>query len=163
MIKNARPVSEKAYKCFTERIRLVVREPQRMIAALDLYLSGNRTTYADGLTEGETITFEMLRFEIDRAIDRSARARQRARARRQSAEMSDKSVNPTKLSLRESIDTLTVPETPEDETADEIKRTFLSSRRMRRAADRIQRHKTNWRKIDKKTGRSLTTGPANGV
>lgn len=147
MIKNARPVSEKAYKCFTERIRLVVRDPERMIAALDLYLSGDKTTYADGLTEGESITFEMLRFEIDNAIDRSARARQRARARRQSAEMSEQSVNPTKPSLCESTDSLTAPETPEYETTDEIIRTFLSSRRMRRATDRKKHTKTKWRKI----------------
>lgn len=82
MIKNVRPISEKAYKSFTERINAVAPEPARMITALDLYLSGDRTNYADALTANEKPAFEMLRFEIDRAIDRSARARQRAHHRR---------------------------------------------------------------------------------
>lgn len=145
MTKIARLVSEKAYKSFTERIRIVSREPERMIAALDLYLTGDRANYADRLTESEKMAFEMLRFEIDRAIDRSARARERARARRQTAGMSEKPVCKADKTVCEDTEYITPPETPEETVA--LIKTLMTSRRIRRANDRQKRPKTKWRKI----------------
>lgn len=145
MIKNARPVSEKAYKCFTERIRLVAREPERMITALDLYLSGHTDTYADALDEYERMTFEMLRFEIDRAIDRSARARERARMRKESAAMTKQPTHRREDIVPEDTEGMTVPGLSDEEET--LIRTIMSSRRLRRASERQKRAKTKWRKI----------------
>ncbi len=77
-VPHFRPVSQKAYDTFVRRIYAVVPKDNRcadMIDALDKYLDGDRETYADALDEHTAITFEMLRFEIDLAIERSARAR----------------------------------------------------------------------------------------
>lgn len=83
-IPHFRPVSQKAYDTFVRRIYAVVPKDNRcadMIDALDMYLDGDRETYAAHLDEHTAITFEMLRFEIDLAIERSARARRPRRRR----------------------------------------------------------------------------------
>ena len=77
-IPHYRPVSQKAYDTFVRYIYAVVPKDNRcadMIDALDKYLDGDRDNYASHLDEHTAITFEMLRFEIDKAIERSARAR----------------------------------------------------------------------------------------
>lgn len=77
-IPHYRPISQKAYDTFVRRIFAVVPKDNRcadMVDALDKYLAGDRDTYASHLDEHTTITFEMLRFEIDKAIERSTRAR----------------------------------------------------------------------------------------
>lgn len=109
-IPHYRPISQKAYDTFVRQIFAVVPKDNRcadMVEALDKYLNGDRDTYASHLDEHTAITFEMLRFEIDKAIERSARAR-RPRRRKIEAEVSfakadcivetpsiEKSVNPT--------------------------------------------------------------------
>ena len=79
-----RPVSAKAYAGFVERINLVFADSDRrasMLIALGKYLDGDRDNYAAGLTAECRVAFEMLRFDIDLAIARSAKARMR-RSRR---------------------------------------------------------------------------------
>ncbi len=78
-------MSQKAYARFVERISLVVTDASKreaMLAALDSYLDGNRDTYDCNLTPDCVMVFGMLRFEIDLAIARSAKARTRVRERR---------------------------------------------------------------------------------
>ena len=80
-----RPVSNKAYMRFVERIHIVVTDSAKrraMLAALDSYLDGNRDTYDSELTPDCVMVFGMLRFEIDLAMARSAKARMRARDRK---------------------------------------------------------------------------------
>ncbi len=87
-IPHFRPVSQNAYDTFVRRIYAVVPMDHRcgaMIEALDKYLAGDRETYAAHLDEHTAMAFEMLRFEIDKAIERSARAR-RPRRRKDVAE-----------------------------------------------------------------------------
>ncbi|MDE6393880.1 MAG: hypothetical protein K2K77_00945 [Duncaniella sp.] len=77
-IPHYRPISQKAYDTFVRQIFAVVPMDNRcadMVEALDKYLAGDRDTYASHLDEHTAITFDMLRFEIDKAIQRSARAR----------------------------------------------------------------------------------------
>lgn len=77
-IPHYRPISQNAYDTFVRYIFAVVPKDNRcadMVDALDKYLDGDRDTYASHLDEHTAITFEMLRFEIDKAIERSARAR----------------------------------------------------------------------------------------
>ena len=70
-----RPVSPKSYARFVERINLVIADEAKrlsMLSALDRYLSGDRATYAEGLTPDCALAFEMLRYDIDLAIIRSS-------------------------------------------------------------------------------------------
>lgn len=83
-IPHFRPVSQNAYDSFVRRIYAAVPKDNRcadMLDALDKYLDGDRETYAAHLDEHTAITFEILRFDIDRAIERSARARRPRRRR----------------------------------------------------------------------------------
>lgn len=79
------PVSKKAYNGFTDRIRQVyVSDASRsalMIDVLDRYLDGDKVA-PDTLDEHMRMAFEFLRHDVDLAIERSRRARERARARR---------------------------------------------------------------------------------
>jgi len=91
-----RPVSQKAYDRFVERISLVITDLHKrdaMFAALDKYLEGDRDTYDCGLTPDCMLAFGMLRFEIDQAMTRSAKARMRARKRRKAV---SEDVNPSR-------------------------------------------------------------------
>lgn len=93
--KEARklPISKKAYECFVERIRSVsakfIGDPAPFIRILDQYLAGEREYLYMSATYEMRIAFEMLRPEIDRAIERSRRARERALARRKNNEPAD--------------------------------------------------------------------------
>lgn len=78
------PVSRKAYDGFVGRIRAILGntfEGDSMIHALDDYLKGDHS-YKWGLDLVCKLAFEFLRQEIDRAIERSRRARERAALRR---------------------------------------------------------------------------------
>lgn len=85
-----RPVSQKAYDRFVKRIYLVVTNKTKreaMLAALDSYLDGNRDTYDRNLTPDCVMVFGMLRFEIELAMIRSAKARTRARRKQTEPEI----------------------------------------------------------------------------
>lgn len=77
-------MSRKAYDGFVGRIRAILGntfEGDSMIHALDDYLKGDHS-YKWGLDLVCKLAFEFLRQEIDRAIERSRRARERAALRR---------------------------------------------------------------------------------
>lgn len=77
-------MSRKAYDGFVGRIRAILGntfEGDSMIHALDDYLKGDHS-YKWGLDMACKLAFEFLRQEIDRAIERSRRARERAALRR---------------------------------------------------------------------------------
>lgn len=81
------PISAKAYATFVERIDVITDDRYDrmfMIEALDKYLAGDRENYNRRLQREFALAFEMLRFDIDAAIERSKRARQRAEQRKQS-------------------------------------------------------------------------------
>lgn len=84
--RSRMPISVKAYNTFIYRINTLfgpTREAARMTEAVDLYLQG---TPFDMLPLHDTpslaMAFNMLRQEIDRAMTRSLKARQRAAARK---------------------------------------------------------------------------------
>lgn len=123
-IPHYRPVSQKAYDTFVRQIFAIVPKDNRcadMIDALDKYLDGDRETYASHLGEHTAITFEMLRFEIDKAIERSVRARRPRRrkiARENTAPKADLiAVTPlVEKSLTPASETIATPVTSVAET-----------------------------------------------
>ncbi len=78
------PISRKAYIRFTDRINRVygpdTSEANAMITVLDRYLAGDHSA-GDTLPATSRTAFAFLRQEIDLAIERSMRARERARQR----------------------------------------------------------------------------------
>ncbi|MCM1051655.1 MAG: hypothetical protein NC349_06810 [Paenibacillus sp.] len=86
MSTNVLPISRKAYSGFIQRIRQVYSfDPDRTEAmenALRLYLD-NDSAYSLAFSEADRHAFEFLRHDIDTAIDRSRRARERARLRKE--------------------------------------------------------------------------------
>lgn len=86
MKKHTLPISRKAYEGFRERIRTVSKafgfDAAVMLTILDQYLDGDKNAGASAPMP-INMAFQMLRFEIDRAITRSARARENARLRRE--------------------------------------------------------------------------------
>ncbi len=156
-----RPVSAKAYAGFVERINLVFADSDRrasMLLALGKYLDGDRNNYAAGLTIECRVAFEMLRFDIDLAIARSAKARMR-RSRRAEAKLEDHRAEP--MAARISRKTVEADETSpamsdracgedcankDGENADE-KSAPVIPRRVRRLAKRATRPKMRWRKL----------------
>lgn len=153
-----RPVSRKAYARFVERITLVFSDVDKinaMLAALDAYLGGNRDTYAGGLTPECALAFEMLRFEIDTAMARSAKARMRARKCRpvELAGVSQVKV-PVGMAVPERHEESPVGsdrayDGSDDGSDDESKGGFTvpMTRRQRRAVRRGLSGKSRWRKI----------------
>ncbi len=151
-----RPVSQKAYARFVERISTVITDSTKrkaMLAALDSYLDGNRETYDRGLPPDCAMTFAMLRFEIDLAISRSAKARSRARRKSTTPELRKTAgVTPLSTDSKHPKTTAKAKVTPrtlatpaeDDET---IEDTPQLPRRIRRAVDRKARAKARWRKI----------------
>lgn len=131
-----RPVSPKSYARFVERINLVIADEAKrlsMLSALDRYLSGDRATYAEGLTPDCALAFEMLRYDIDLAIIRSMRARMRARKRKNVATLEPQPVT-----------------SAEGESTDSDAQQPLiapPSRRQRRALLHSLRTKSRWRKL----------------
>ena len=162
---NNCPVSDNAYFSFAKRIMAVVQGPdcELMLQTLNKYLEGDRLTYADGLDEHLRRTFEMLRFDIDKAIERSARARALAKKRRPTYQKQHKTVskataNEPKKSVKEDVvqkpqlmpvvnsSSVGVPMLPESDTT-ECTPPPISSRRMRRAAAHAVRPRYKWQKI----------------
>ena len=98
---NNLPISKNAYTRFTARIIEVLKSDQKaisiMCAALDRYLSGD-TDAADSLPPTLRMAFCFLQHDIDIAIQRSTRARMRARLRKASSTSSPSanSVTPAK-------------------------------------------------------------------
>lgn len=147
-----RPVSQKAYARFVERITIIVTDADKrkaMLAALDAYLSGNRDTYARGLTPDCVPAFEMLRFEIDLAIARSAKARMRA-AKSKTAEVKQPATSSCDNAATERHEKSPVEDDRADYEIDEEAETgFIApiTRRQRRAFMRGLSAKSRWRKI----------------
>lgn len=146
-----RPVSNKAYMRFVERIHIVVTDSAKrraMLAALDSYLDGNRDTYDRELTPDCVMVFGMLRFEIDLAMARSAKARMRARRSEKPADtrqnLSPKNVktdsNHAAARGENVVDT-------EAEKAESKLSALLKSRRARRIAARMTKPKTRWGRL----------------
>lgn len=78
------PLSRKAYDGFVGRIRAILSttfEGDSMIQALNDYLKGDHS-YRWGLDPACRLAFEFLRQEIDKAMERSRKARERAALRR---------------------------------------------------------------------------------
>lgn len=78
------PLSHKAYDGFVGRIRAILGttfEGDSMIQALNDYLKGDHS-YRWGLDPVCKLAFEFLRQEIDKAMERSRKARERAALRR---------------------------------------------------------------------------------
>ena len=151
-----RPVSNKAYMRFVERIHIVVTDSAKrraMLAALDSYLDGNRDTYDSELTPDCVMVFGMLRFEIDLAISRSAKARSRAQIKSTTPEprkaagatplTTDSKHTKTTAKAKVTPGTQSTP-AKDDKT---IEDTPQLPRRIRRAVDRKARAKARWRKI----------------
>lgn len=86
------PISKKAYVGFTERIRQVfamdTAKAGIMIGVLDRYLDGDIDA-PDTLDDSMRMAFEFLRHDVDLAIERSRRARERARLRREAKAAAD--------------------------------------------------------------------------
>lgn len=145
-----RPVSQKAYAGFIERISLIIHDSSKciaMLAALDRYLEGDRDTYTSGLTLDCVMAFEMLRFDIDLAIARSEKARMRARKSKTSSVNQTPAVTINKDDAERPV----MAESPsvEDADADDEPAAFIPpiSRRQRRALTRYARPKARWRKL----------------
>lgn len=146
-----RPVSNKAYMRFVERICIVVTDRDKcnaMLAALNSYLEGNRDTYDSELTPDCVMVFGMLRFEIDLAIARSAKARMRARRHEKPADtlknVSAKNVKSDGNDMTAKVENAVPTET--DTTGSMPPLSHLFSRRARRAAARRATPKTRWSK-----------------
>ena len=152
-----RPVSHKAYMRFIERIYIVVTDSAKrraMLAALDSYFDGNRDTYDSNLTPDCVMVFGMLRFEIDLAMARSAKARMRGRGSKKSAESRKsipaknvkpaKNVQPKGDSVATGVENA-VPTGPE--SAESASPVLRKSRRARRAAARMTKPKTRWGRL----------------
>ena len=78
------PISRKAYDGFVDRIRSILGktfEGDFMVQALNDYLRGG-DSYKWGLDFTYRLVFEFLRQDIDKAIERSRKARERAAMRR---------------------------------------------------------------------------------
>ena len=85
VICNHFPISQKAYDGFRERIRKVHEylgyDAGDMLTMLDEYLAGDKDA-GGGCCLADKMAFMLMRDEIDRAMTRSARARENARLRR---------------------------------------------------------------------------------
>ncbi len=142
---SRRPVSDKAYVSFVERVVRVfadVEKRKAMIAAIDRYLDGDRSTYAEGLAPDCVLAFEMLRFDIDEAIARSAKARMRVRKRREDTPANTDKQKESPAMADRAVDA-------DNKAEDEAERKVVPplSRRHRRAIQRGLTVKSRWRKL----------------
>lgn len=148
------PVSQKAYTSFIERIfRIFTVESQRtsMLIALDRYLMGDKS-YAGDLAPECAMAFEMLRFDIDLAIARSASARLRARQRKENTACGNlPSTHDRRISAK--VDS-SEPVSPEEKEGEGESLPFIrpKSRRQRRAETRLSKPKKKWSGLGKKRG-----------
>lgn len=154
----SRPVSKNAYNRFIEQINTVITdtgERALMLDTLDKYLAGNRSDYAAALPMACAMVFEMLRFDIDRAIARSEKARSRVRTRKTEAPTLSKSKpSPdTKLSksdfdMLNEIAHMIADSLPAEEDDEDNAQPFVAplTRRQRRNLMRSARPKSRWQK-----------------
>ncbi|MCM1051371.1 MAG: hypothetical protein NC349_05360 [Paenibacillus sp.] len=85
------PISRKAMAGFISRIDNALEAPalrDSMKHALNLYLDGEAGSARASLPSELSTAFEFLRQEVDKAIERSRKARMRARMRREAKEAS---------------------------------------------------------------------------
>lgn len=155
-----RPVSQNAYNSFIDRISRVMpssHSKEAVVSALDRYLAGDYG-YVDALTDNMRMIFEMLRFDVDKAIERSTRARNRRRPRKanKSVTKSDAKVKSAHTSGRISepapIDTaspadIASPLPDATAEADETPEEIHIPRRLSRAAAHALRPKHRWQRI----------------
>lgn len=150
-----RPVSEKAYASFVERICHVIADKRKratMLIALERYLAGDRETYALDLTPDCMFAFEMLRFDIDLAITRSAKARKRVRKGKTQASVAapaaEKKHDDMSASAEQAVDTCEkIPAEPTGECEEGEKFVRPMTRRQRRQKERWMRPKMRWSKL----------------
>ena len=149
------PVSKKAYTGFVDRIRQVyafdISRSDAMIDVLDRYLGGDSNA-ADSLDESMRMAFEFLRHEVDLAVTRSRRARDRARLRREAASGSmDQATFEAQLDER----LQKIFRIVDDEEAVDIDEPQLFSpltRRERRARERAARGKSRYKRLGQCSG-----------
>ena len=144
-----RPVSQKAYAGFVDRINLIIRDSGKraaMLAALDRYLEGDRDTYTSGLTLDCVMAFEMLRFDIDLAIARSQKARMRVRKSKTAVANQPSPIATDKSQMGQPAEQLPIIEDAEAETEPDPMVPHIS-RRQRRAITRSITPKSRWRKL----------------
>lgn len=142
---SRRPVSDKAYVSFVERVVRVfadVEKRKAMIAAIDRYLDGDRSMYAEGLAPDCVLAFEMLRFDIDEAIARSAKARMRVRKRREGSLANTDKQQDSPAKADRAVD---ADNKADDEAESKVVPPL--SRRQRRAIKRGLTVKSRWRKL----------------
>ncbi|MCM1050509.1 MAG: hypothetical protein NC349_00975 [Paenibacillus sp.] len=164
MKKHQLPISAKAYARFIARIESALSTSPAGISAMrhafDLYLSGD-TSAAEALPADLKTAFRFLRHEIDVAIERSRRARERARIRRAQSSLLPSDTTPLNDSpcdihagrlsrqkrAQSSASPVTTPEAVTDgadtESSDEtMANIFKPSRRQRRAECRKTNRQT---------------------
>lgn len=128
------PVSRKAYEGFVARINDVMgtsRKAQMMIDAMDRYLAGD-SDCTSKLDSGCRMAFEFLRQDIDVAMLRSKRARERALAR---------------AGRNGGISAGVIDEKSDNADADDAQPDVHISRSERRAMERAKRRKRRLRRL----------------
>lgn len=145
---NNLPISKNAYTRFTARIIEVLKSDQKaistMCAALDRYLSGD-TDAADSLPPTLRMAFCFLQHDIDIAIQRSTRARMRARLRKASSTSSPSASSVTQIEEASSSSSTTIVSN-DAPSADSFGPTSAETsrpltRQQRRALERAARRK----------------------
>lgn len=101
------PVSKKVYADISDRLHssLPQQSATEAMRIVDAYLQGTPADSADSMA---LLAFNMIRVELDRAVTRSRRARERAKARKAAGPA------PKKLSPEEIISRLMSQLTPDD-------------------------------------------------
>lgn len=139
------PVSKKFYADILERIDSALghmcESKTEAVRVVDVYLREGVVESGDGVA---MIVFNMIRVELDRAMERSRRARERARARRESNRHVSK-----EQSDKHSADILAELSLEDASCGDEIYQPapLHLSRRERRAAAKA-RKKARWKSLD---------------
>ncbi len=150
-----RPVSIKAYNSFVDRILAVMPDTVKaktMINALDRYLAGDHSAYKATLDANMCMAFEMLRFEIDKAIERSARARARAQVRRNNITPQSETLRSDNREMYSgNVTAFATPaqslSQPQAEVSEESEVIPPLPRRLRRAAAHASKTKYKWQRI----------------
>lgn len=139
------PVSKKFYADILERIDSALghmcESKTEAVRVVDVYLREGVVESGDGVA---MIVFNMIRVELDRAMERSRRARERARARRESNRHVSK-----EQSDKHSADILAELSLEDASCSDEIYQPapLHLSRRERRAAAKA-RKKARWKSLE---------------
>ncbi len=144
MKNNQLPISAKAYARFITRIETALADSPTCITAmrnaLDRYLAGE-TSVADTLPTHLRTAFLFLRHEIDTAIERSRRARERARMRREMITSRPASHSP----ITTDINNDSADDSPIDENVTGFRLSRSQRREQQRNIHRISNKKRNKR------------------